>query len=166
MLLFIPIIFGAWLVRPETTSRDNFFFNIIALAAVAQLVAVPSHTPKGCRFDSRSGHLPRLQVWSLVGLQMEGNQSMFLSHFSLSPSPSLSLSFSLSNEKMCSDEDTNIYFLATCFQCPSNSFRKCWIKLFRQVEERLQWQLRPQVTQVGPFSSSSSGNSSCPVGVD
>ena len=34
---------------------------------VVQLVAGSSHTPKGCRFDSQSGHIPRLQVQPLVG---------------------------------------------------------------------------------------------------
>ena len=53
-------------------------------------------TPKGCRFDSQSGHIPRLQVQSPVGVHTGGNLLMFLSHIdvslshrflSLSPTP-------------------------------------------------------------------------------
>ena len=29
---------------------------------VAQLAEMLSHTPKGCRFDSWSGHIPRLET--------------------------------------------------------------------------------------------------------
>lgn len=36
-------------------------------------------SPKGCGFDSLSGHRPRLQGWSLVGARMGGNRSTFLS---------------------------------------------------------------------------------------
>ena len=36
--------------------------------------------PKGRGFDSLSGHMPGLRVWSLVGAHARGNQSMFLSH--------------------------------------------------------------------------------------
>ena len=40
---------------------------------------------KGCWFDSWSGHIPGLWLWSLNGEHRRGNQSMFLSlHFSLS----------------------------------------------------------------------------------
>ena len=64
---------------------------------------------KGHRFDSQSGHMPRFQVRSLVGVRMGGNQSMFLFHalaLSLSPplSPSSS-SLSKSNENTSSGED-------------------------------------------------------------
>ena len=63
---------------------------------LAQLVGVLSHTPKGWgadRFDSRSGHIPRLWVQLPVGAYMGGNQSMFLSYTdaSLSVFPFLSL---------------------------------------------------------------------------
>ena len=34
---------------------------------------------KGRWFNSRSGHMPGLRVWFLVGACMRGNQSMFLS---------------------------------------------------------------------------------------
>ena len=46
-------------------------------------VGALSYTLKVCRFDSRSGHIPRLQVQSLVGACMGGNQLvvLFLSPF-------------------------------------------------------------------------------------
>ena len=40
---------------------------------VAQLVGALSHTPKGCGFDPQSGHMPRLQVLSLVRAHIGGN---------------------------------------------------------------------------------------------
>ena len=40
--------------------------------------------PKGHRFNSRSGHIPRLQIWSPVRVRTKGNQSMFLSHINVS----------------------------------------------------------------------------------
>ena len=46
---------------------------------VVKLVGALSCTPKGCGFDSWSGHIPRLQVWSPVRVCTGGNQSMFLS---------------------------------------------------------------------------------------
>ena len=55
---------------------------------VAQLVGASSCTPKGCRFDSRSRHLLRLQVQSPFWVHTGGNQLMFLS---LSLPPSLPL---------------------------------------------------------------------------
>ena len=62
---------------------------------VAQLVGTTSHTPKGCRLDSLSGHIPRSWVRSPVGMHMGGNRSIFLLSyqcFFLSLSLSLSLS--------------------------------------------------------------------------
>ena len=59
---------------------------------VAQLAG---HCPSNQRMDSQSGHLPGLQVPSLVGVHKESSQLMFLSHidvslpFFLSPFPSL-----------------------------------------------------------------------------
>ena len=70
-----------------------------ALAGVAQWVGVSLGTPKGWGFDFRSGHIPRLQVPSLVGACVEGNQSIFLSHINVSFShPHLSLSLSKINK--------------------------------------------------------------------
>ena len=54
------------------------------------LGGVSFRTPKGCVFCPWSGHIPRLWVWSLVGVCTGGNQLMFLSHISVS----LCLSFS------------------------------------------------------------------------
>ena len=70
-------------VFPASVSRLCHWGNdskmIQALAGVAQLVGTFSHKSKGCRFDSWSGHMPRLQVWSPVGVSTRGNWSMFLS---------------------------------------------------------------------------------------
>ena len=49
-------------------------------------------TPKGCRFNPRSGHIPGLQVWSQVEVCTGGNWSMFLSYIDVSVSPFLPLS--------------------------------------------------------------------------
>ena len=66
----------------------------LALAGVSQLVGALSHKPEGHRFDSRSGHMPRLWVWSWSGCIWEAINwffsltSMVLSFsFSLLPSP-------------------------------------------------------------------------------
>ena len=66
----------------------------MALASVAQLVGASSCNLKGCRFDSQSGHMPRLRVWSLVRALVRGNQSMSMCvclYVSLSLSSPLSL---------------------------------------------------------------------------
>ena len=47
---------------------------------VALFVGVLSTTPKVYGFDLRSGHMPGLQVQSLVRAHMGGNQLMSLSH--------------------------------------------------------------------------------------
>ena len=54
---------------------------------VAWLVGVSSCVPKDCGFNLWSGHIPRLQIQSLVGVYMEGKQSMFLSYIDVSPHP-------------------------------------------------------------------------------
>ena len=56
---------------------------------MAQLVEAPSRTPKGCGFAPQSGHIPRLQVQSLVGAGTGSNRSIFLSYISVSLSLSL-----------------------------------------------------------------------------
>ena len=76
-----------------------------ALAGVAQLVEALSHTPKGCGFDSRSGHMPRLGAQSPIGVRMRGHQSMFLSHTDMS----LSLPSSLSNSINNNTKPQNLY---------------------------------------------------------
>ena len=55
-----------------------------ALASVAQMVGALSRRPKGHRFDSWSGHIPRLQVCSPVKVHTKSNQKMFLTLISLS----------------------------------------------------------------------------------
>ena len=61
---------------------------------MAQLAGASSYTPKDEGFESRSGHIPRLQVRSPVGAHVESNQLKFLFHInvSLSLSPPSSLS--------------------------------------------------------------------------
>ena len=71
-------------------------FNTLKMPIVLWLcgsVGASSHKPKGCKFNSWSGHMPRLWVLSLVRVHLRGNQSVFPSHIdvSLSPPPFLSL---------------------------------------------------------------------------
>ena len=75
------------------------------LAGVAQLVGASSCKLEGCRFDSRSGHMPRLQVWSPVGARTRGNRSMFLSHIDVFLPLSFSLPSLLKSISMSSGED-------------------------------------------------------------
>ena len=60
--------------------------------------------PKDHGFNSQSGHMHGLGVWSPVGVHRRGNQSMFLSHIGVSLplflSPSLSPSLALSLESI------------------------------------------------------------------
>ena len=84
-----------------------YFFEFLkilnlALASMAQLVGASSHKPKGHEFDSHSGHIPRLQVWPLVGVCERGSPLMFLSPIDVS-FPSLPLS--LKSVGMSSGED-------------------------------------------------------------
>ena len=81
----------------KTARTKNVFFKIIKCIYkwTCQLWLswlLSSHTTKGCRFHFQSGHIPRLWVWSLVGVHAGGDQSMLLSHikvcFCLSLSPS------------------------------------------------------------------------------
>ena len=60
------------------------------ITLVAQLVGAFSCMPKRCRFDSQlhagnPKHIPRLWVQCPVKARTGGNQSMFLSHFIVSP---------------------------------------------------------------------------------
>ena len=48
--------------------------SMLGPGRVGQWVGALSHTPKGCGFDSWSGHILRLQVRSAVGVQMGGNR--------------------------------------------------------------------------------------------
>ena len=63
---------------------------------VPQLVRASSYTPKGCTFDSWSGHIPRLRVWSQVGVHTGSNWSMFFSHIDVYLSLSLKNSMNIS----------------------------------------------------------------------
>ena len=62
---------------------------------VAQSVGVSSHTPKGCRFDSRSGHILGCGLDPWLGHLWEATNQCF-SHTSMF----LSLSFSLSKSNL------------------------------------------------------------------
>ena len=90
----------------EVLSREkNYKENLMELlepkkklsgpGQVAQLVGAFSRITKGCRFDSQSGHIPRLRVQSLFGAHMGGKRPKFLSHkdVSLSLSPTSLPSF-------------------------------------------------------------------------
>ena len=47
-------------------SYVGYKMEILALACVAHFVGTLSHKPKGCGFNSQSGHIPKLQIrsWS------------------------------------------------------------------------------------------------------
>ena len=62
----------------------RYFINLHLTPGWYGSVGASSGTPKGHRFNSQSGHIPKLQVPSLVEKPTQGNQSMFLSHISLS----------------------------------------------------------------------------------
>ena len=70
----------------------------MAPASVTQLVGASSHTPKCWRFDSWSGHMPRLWVWFPVGTCMGDDRYMFLSHIDVCLLFFLSLSLSEINK--------------------------------------------------------------------
>ena len=59
--------------------RIKFWYEKSVLWLVAQLVGASFHAPEGCRSDSRSGHILRLQVGFPVGVHTRGNRLMFLS---------------------------------------------------------------------------------------
>ena len=88
--------------RPQSSEVKGQKPPGLALASVAQLVEASSSKPKGLRFDSWSGHIPGLRVWSPVGVCMRGNQSMLLS---LPPSLPTSLLLSLKPISISSGED-------------------------------------------------------------
>ena len=93
MLNFIPL----HLKEPLPNLCSNWYFSFLSKTGlfsssqVAQIVAVSSGTSKVCGFDSWSGHIPRLQVRSLVRVCMRSNQLMFLSHTEVSLSLTVSL---------------------------------------------------------------------------
>ena len=83
---------GAWhLVTPKGKPKKG----LGALASVAQLVGTLSHKPKGCGFNSWSGHMPELWVQPRVQAHARGNQLMFLYHINVSLLLSLPSSLSL-----------------------------------------------------------------------
>ena len=88
--VYVPLTY--WKLPSDFAERLSTvvvpIFISIALAGVAQLVGAAFRALKGHRFDSWSGHVPRLGVWSLVRVHTGGNQSMLLS-LSLSPLPKI-----------------------------------------------------------------------------
>ena len=84
-------------IFPKIALKNN---TILALASVAQLVGMLSHTLKSCRFDSRSGHIPGCRFDPPVGVHKRKQPidvSLSLSLFSLL--------LSLSLKTMSSGED-------------------------------------------------------------
>ena len=89
---------------------STFIIEISFLGQVAQLFGASSPTPKCCKFDSREGHIPGLQVRSPIGTQTEGNRSKFLS-LSLSLSLSLTIPLPLKSISLYLGEDLiSMYF--------------------------------------------------------
>ena len=82
------LIFQASVIREKKGLKSMKFMALASGGSVGWSV-IPS--PKGCRFDSPSGHMPSLWVQCLVWVIMGGNQSMFLSHTDVSLSPFLCL---------------------------------------------------------------------------
>ena len=79
-------------------SKNNWSFDCLVRkykrlkdspGQVAELVGASSHASKGCRFDSWSGHIPRLWVQSPVGAHRAQPVDISLSHWCFSLSPSL-----------------------------------------------------------------------------
>ena len=72
------------------------------LAGQCSLVGASSHKLKGYGFDSPSGHMPGLWVWSQLGLEQEAtNWCFFLTSMFLSLSLSLSCSLPSPLLKIC-----------------------------------------------------------------
>ena len=97
---------------------------------------VPACEPKSCWFDSQSGHMPRLQAWSLVGGTWEATTHWCFSP-SLSPSLLLSLKINRIFKKLCIYSYLfKFHFKSTlhlmqhtyqdCFSTAQNSFWTHW----------------------------------------
>ena len=94
------------LVWPGRTWQGYFSLGVLEETGSDRLVGASSRRLKGCWFNSWPGHMPRLQVWSLVEIHTKGNQSMFLLHIDISLSLlSPPLPLSLKSISMASGED-------------------------------------------------------------
>lgn len=62
-----------WCCRMGTAFQDFKKIHTPALVGMAQLLGTLSRAPEGRGFDSQSGHISRLWVWSLAGASMGGN---------------------------------------------------------------------------------------------
>ena len=109
LYFLIPSTFSSILQTPfPLNNGQNVLY--IALTGVAQLVGAFSHTPKGCGFDSQSGHITRLWVQSLVGTRMESNQLIYFFSLSLPPpSHSVSLCLFLSGSMYKLDHTVSVF---------------------------------------------------------
>ena len=104
-----------------------------ALAGVVQLIGRWSHKLKGHRLDSQSGHIPGLQVWSLVWAHTRGNPLIVsLPYQCSSPSFSPSLPRFLKSTSMSLGEDEYIYIKdgngLWTVQAILNKFSDCILK--------------------------------------
>ena len=82
--------------------------NILSNSTVVQLVGALSQGPKGHEFNSWSGHVPRLWVWSQLRAHRRKQLiDISLSHWCFFPSPTPSLS-QRNEKKMSSGEEKNI----------------------------------------------------------
>ena len=73
-------------LEKKYTQYYLFQNHIVCPGQCGSVGCVSSCEEKSCWFNSGSGHMPGLQVWSLVRMCSRGNQLIFLSlSFSLSP---------------------------------------------------------------------------------
>ena len=105
--------------KTEVRQNNRELYKVFQSALTDQCGSVgwaSSHELKGHRSDSRSRHMPRLQVRSTVGACMRGSQTMFLScidislPFFLPPSSSFLILFKklkFANPYTCSSQWTD-----------------------------------------------------------
>ena len=92
----LPSIFGHWKMQPLPRYMKVLVIQFLSgcvhhltfpkwspdwCASVGWML---SHKAKGCRLDSRSAHVPGLQIQSPIRARTRGSQSMFLSHIIVS----------------------------------------------------------------------------------
>ena len=70
---------------------EKVFFKFNSSPGQCELAGALSHRPKGCGFDSPSGHIASCGFDPPLGHVRKGKQSMFFSHISVSVSPFPSL---------------------------------------------------------------------------
>ena len=77
-------IYGPGPCLPHMWEIKTFTYHWSSSAGVAQLVGASSHALKGHRFNSRSGHMPGLQIWPPVGVRVGSNWLVVVSLSSIS----------------------------------------------------------------------------------